>query len=277
MSAVVSELMTPCPLAVHPLDRLSMVESAFEGTCWRHLLVMADDLVVGIIAARDVARAVPPHLTGAARQRRVSDAVAGDIMSAPVLLVSGATPAASAGALLQERAFSCLPVVDGTWPVGLLTTSDFVRHAIELLSGQDDRDGVYLEVARVMSPTPVVIVGPADGLDVADAVMRRARIHHVPVVDRGELVGILSDHDVFAGLSGQAPATGHLGDVTVRDFMTAGPMTVTLDEEAALAAAVMLAHHIGCLPVMTRQALVGIVTERDFLTYCVDRSRALDA
>ncbi|HUS65162.1 MAG TPA: CBS domain-containing protein [Kofleriaceae bacterium] len=274
MSVLVAELMAPCPLAVHPRARLSMVESALEATRWRHLLVMANDQVVGFIAARDVARAAPPDLTGAARQGWMRRAVAADIMSAPVMVVSASERAASAAAMLHQQAISCLPVVDGTWPVGLLTTSDFVRHAIELLAAEDDLDGAYLAVARLMTRPPVVVVRPDDDLAIADARMRSASVHHVPVLDGEELVGILADHDVFAGLAGQAPAAGDGRALSVRDFMTAHPLTVTADEEAALAAAMLLAHHIGSLPVIARKGLVGIVTERDFLTYCLDRGRS---
>jgi CBS domain-containing protein len=269
VGVLVAELMTACPLAVHPRARLSMVESALGGTQWRHLLVMANDVVVGFIAARDLARASPPDLTGAARHLWLRRAVAADIMSAPVLTVGSSEPVESAAALLHDNQFSCLPVVDGTWPVGLLTTSDFLRHAIQLLAEEDDRDTAYLNVARLMTRSPMVIVGPADDLADADAVMRRAHVHHVPVLDGTQLVGILSDHDVFSGLAGQAPFAGDLHDVAVRDFMTASPVTVTADEEAAYAAAILLARHIGALPVMARQTLVGIVTERDFLTYCL--------
>jgi CBS-domain-containing membrane protein len=104
--------------------------------------------------------------------------------------------------------------------------------------------------------------------------MRRAHVHHVPVLDGEELVGILADQDVFAGLAGQAPAGPHHGEVTVRDFMTAHPLTITTAEEAALAAAVLLAHHVGSLPVMSRDRLVGIITARDYLTYCLGRTAA---
>lgn len=277
MSVLVADLMTPCPLAVHPRARLSMVESALAGTRWRHLLVMSNDQVVGFIAARDLARAAPPDLTGAARQAWLRRAVAADIMSEPVAMVSSCELAGSAAALLHERAFSCLPVVDGTWPVGLLTTSDFVRHAIQLLADEDDRDTAYLNVARLMTRSPMVTVGPADDLAVADALMRRAHVHHAPVLDGAELVGVLSDHDVFAGLAGQAPLAGDQHDVAVRDFMTGSPVTVTADEEAAFAAATLLAHRIGALPVMARERLVGIVTERDFLTYCLEHTRRSSA
>jgi CBS domain-containing protein len=104
--------------------------------------------------------------------------------------------------------------------------------------------------------------------------MRSAHVHHVPVLDGKELVGILADHDVFAGLAGRTPTAADQREVSVGDFMTTHPLTVTADEEAALAAAVLLASHIGSLPVMARKGLVGIVTERDFLTYCLDRGRS---
>lgn len=274
MALPVANLMSRCPVAVDPCDSLDLVESAIDGTRTRHLLVVEDDQLIGVIASRDLAPAMPPDLHGRARERWLVEVSAGDIMRGPPVQVDSSEPAAHAAALLDENATSCLAVVDGRWPVGLVTISDFVRHAIELLAEEEDRAGTYPEVARFMTTSPVVIARPADAVAIADILMRRARIHHLPVLDGDDLVGILSDLDVLAALPSSLGAPQGHHEVSVRDVMTPEPVTVSADEEAALAAAMLLANRIGSLPVVAGDRLIGIVTERDFLSY-IARQRTM--
>jgi len=88
-------------------------------------------------------------------------------------------------------------------------------------------------------------------------------IRHLPVVDRGRLVGIVSDRDLA-----RAPAVVPLGDVMTRRVVTASPEAPV--EDAAL---LLVTHRIGALPVVREGALVGIFTETDALHALVDLLR----
>lgn len=129
-----------------------------------------------------------------------------------------------------------------------------------------------MKVRDLMS-RDVATVHRNDRLLIADDVMRLGRIRHMPVLDdeSGELVGILSQRDLFRGALARALGYGEhaqqkvLGMLLVKDVMTNDPVTVAPDDPAEHAARRMLERKIGCLPVVEEGKLVGILTESDFV------------
>jgi acetoin utilization protein AcuB len=117
-------------------------------------------------------------------------------------------------------------------------------------------------VRDVMTPAPLVVVGPDDDLARAGQTMTWTRVRHVPVMENGALVGILSERDFIRGLSARqanAPAP------TVRSVMHAPVTWIGPDEPITSALALMLSRKIGCLPVMSRRGLAGMLTTTDLL------------
>ena len=115
-----------------------------------------------------------------------------------------------------------------------------------------------------------------DELSLADDIMKLGRIRHLPVVDEGRLVGIMSQRDLFK--ASLASAMG-FGEKAKREFMkTVAVKEVMVDEvittspEASIeeAGRVMLERKIGCLPVLEEGGLVGLVTETDILRHYVE-------
>jgi acetoin utilization protein AcuB len=91
--------------------------------------------------------------------------------------------------------------------------------------------------------------------------LQRRGIRHLPVLDQGALVGIISDRDVKTAMaSGADMERLTAGDVMTRDVLTTAPMFAV--EEAAR---VMVTERISALPVTEAGRLVGIVTETDIL------------
>jgi CBS domain-containing protein len=108
--------------------------------------------------------------------------------------------------------------------------------------------------------TAVVSVKPTHLLERAAEAMQVADIRHLPVVDeRNRLIGILSSHDVVA----RRPIPP---DELVAAAMTRKVRSVTPTTLAHQAAALMIEHKIGSLPVLSSDgALVGVLTATDFL------------
>jgi CBS domain-containing protein len=107
----------------------------------------------------------------------------------------------------------------------------------------------------------VVTVGPDQPAKTALTEMRGHGIRHLVVVDRGRVVGILSERD----LGGKKGAELR-GSRTVRDLMTAGrPVSVGPATTLRQAANLMRGHTIGCLLVVEKGQLVGMVTTTDLL------------
>lgn len=115
-----------------------------------------------------------------------------------------------------------------------------------------------ITVESVMS-TALLTIKDTDLLSAAAERMNTAGIRHLPVIDqKNHLVGILSTHDFSSGARSR---TRRVGQVMSRDVKTVRP-----DEPAERAVTLMLEHKIGSVPVVDEdEALVGIVTETDFL------------
>lgn len=135
-----------------------------------------------------------------------------------------------------------------------------------------------MKVRDVMS-TEVATVQRNDQLLIADDLMRLGRIRHTPVLDEatGEVVGVLSQRDLFRGALARALGYGAhaqqkmMGMLRVKEVMTNDPVTVEPDTALAEAARIMLERKIGCLPVVAKGRLVGILTESDFVRFALDR------
>lgn len=122
-----------------------------------------------------------------------------------------------------------------------------------------------------------------DELSLAEDVMRQERIRHLVVVDEdlpGEIVGVLSQRDLFLGSLARALGYGSGGarkvleTIPVKEVMATDPVTIAPDRSVAEAAQIMLDCKIGCLPVIERGELVGIVTEGDFVRLALGGHRA---
>jgi CBS domain-containing protein len=97
------------------------------------------------------------------------------------------------------------------------------------------------------------------------------KLRHVPVVENGELVAIVSQRDLFKAMMsstmgyGEKAQKAYLHSVRVKEMMTYPVVTVTPDTSVGEAADLMVHKGIGCLPVVEGTQLVGVVTKTDLL------------
>ncbi len=97
-------------------------------------------------------------------------------------------------ALMADKEIGALVVTDGNKPVGVLSERDYARKVI--LKGRASQDTL---VADIMS-TDVVTASPTTTIDECMALMTECRIRHLPVVDGGALVGIVSIGDLVKAI-----------------------------------------------------------------------------
>jgi CBS domain-containing membrane protein len=129
-----------------------------------------------------------------------------------------------------------------------------------------------LKVRDVMT-AQVTTLKRNDKLTLADEVMQLGRIRHLPILeDDGEqLVGIVSQRDLFRGALAQALGYGQyahrklLDTFSVKDVMTTEVITASPETPLVEAARVLMQRKIGCLPVVEKGRLAGIITEGDFV------------
>ncbi len=101
--------------------------------------------------------------------------------------------------VMAEKNVGALPVVEGGKVVGVISERDYARKMV--LKG---RSSVGTPVSAIMS-APVITVGPHQNIDTCMSMMTDGHLRHLPVVENGELLGLLSIGDlVKAAIAEQA-------------------------------------------------------------------------
>ena len=128
-------------------------------------------------------------------------------------------------------------------------------------------------VSEIMTQMPVTVVSTAVLTEI-NRVFEEHSFHHLPVVDRGSLVGIISrqdflqmQHVLSSGWNGTVKASSSYENFLAKDVMTEYPMCLSPDDTVGLAADIFLTNKFHALPILEDQILVGIVTSHDLLDY----------
>jgi len=138
-----------------------------------------------------------------------------------------------------------------------------------------------LTVLECMTESPYTL-GPDNTLSDARNSMREHNIRHIPIVDdNAELVGIVSQRDVLAaGDSSLVHDEQNQGECDKRIALSAIMTTSiqTAEENADLrATAIRLQRNkLGCLPVVSNDKLVGIITDSDFVSIAINLMEQLE-
>ncbi len=117
------------------------------------------------------------------------------------------------------------------------------------------------KIAKYMTAIPLTI-GSHQTLAHAHEVMREHRIRHLPVLEAGKLVGVISDRDLHMveSLKDVNPEK-----VLVAEAMTQDPYIVSPDADLDEVVSEMAEHKYGSAVIMQNSKLVGIFTTVDAL------------
>lgn len=267
-----AEISSEPVVAVKPSDSvdeaiLQMVEHDI-----RHLPVVDDNSVVGIISDRDllvVASWMANWKSLADGPTYIGHKQVAKLMSTPVTVLSPDDRAERAAALMIEGHFSAVPLARDGKLVGIVTESDVLRR---ILDDEETPRWRQLKVGNHMSPV-VVSAKPSDTAITAFRQMKEHSIRHLPVTDRGTIVGLVSDRDlrraygreIALNLSQQQPEPGKLYHATLEEVMSRHIQTCGQGDTLASAADRMVRYKIGALPVIEDGDLLGMITEIDLL------------
>jgi len=127
-----------------------------------------------------------------------------------------------------------------------------------------------MRIKDMMTKNPVTADSKTLVLD-AQKIMRENKIRRLPVVDKGKLVGIITQHDLL--MASPSPATSLnvyelnylLAKMEVGEIMKKNPITITPDTPFEEALKIGQDKKIGSFPVVEKGKLVGIVTESDIV------------
>jgi len=124
-----------------------------------------------------------------------------------------------------------------------------------------------MDVAAIMTREPIT-VDPTLPVTDARRILEDEDIRHVPVMQGGRLVGVVSDRDLNP-TEDELFAVGELASTsrvrTIADVMRRDVTTVAPEDTVVTAAIDFSLEKIGCLPVVSDDRLVGILSEMDML------------
>jgi len=129
-----------------------------------------------------------------------------------------------------------------------------------------------MRIRDVMTKNPITVDSETLVLD-AQKIMKENNIRRLPVVDKGTLVGIVTQHDLLQ--ASPSPATSlsiHelnylLAKMKVKEVMKKNPITLSPDTPFEEALRFGQDKKIGSFPVMDKGKLIGIITESDIVRF----------
>ena len=127
-----------------------------------------------------------------------------------------------------------------------------------------------MQVREIMSKD-IEVVDRNENLRSVEERMVTKQLRHLPVLEQGEVVGMVTQRDLFkAAMSstmgyGEKAQQAYLQSVRVKEIMIYPVVTVAPDTSVAAAADLIITKGIGCLPVVDDHQLLGMVTKTDLL------------
>src|SRR5450759_4254511 len=139
---------------------------------------------------------------------------------------------------------------------GPMTRSRFSRR----LRLEFTREVAKMKVATLCS-AEVITAEVTDTLFEAAEKMAHNHVGALAVLDEGALVGVISEADLVRAIAEEAS----FELTAVDEYMTEGAITITPQDDAAIAARRMVEHGIGHLPVIDHDSAIGMVSKGDLL------------
>ncbi len=164
---------------------------------------------------------------------------------------------------MKQEKVGGLPIVDENGVIqGIITERDIVNLFSDMISGAT--------VSQLMSER-IITALPKSTIFEAEKTMTSQGFRRLPIATEGKLVGIITAMDILrffgtgevfkrlqSGMITQVLSTPAL-DIASKEVATIDP-----NEDVGQAAKIMKEKNIGAIPVVQKQKLVGMLTERDF-------------
>jgi acetoin utilization protein AcuB len=166
----------------------------------RHVPVVNDGVVVGIVSDRDLKAAMlsaaiaRPHDTQGASDSQLT---ASDVMTSPVIAIAPMCPVEEAAQLMVTKRISALPVTAGGRLVGIVTETDVLDMLVRAMGAAEPSSRLDVVLTRGDELTDVVTTVEAHGcrisslMTLADAAWRRGLAIRVATIDPGVAIRAL--------------------------------------------------------------------------------------
>ena len=135
---VVREIMMGSPVTLKSEDTLDLANDIISLGRIRHIPVVKDGTLVGLLSERDLIGAAATEIFGLKQKRKsalLKTVLIKDVMKKRVISVKPDTPIKDAAHLMADKKIGCVPVIENGALVGLLTTTDILRYVERLSEG----------------------------------------------------------------------------------------------------------------------------------------------
>jgi len=132
---VVREIMMGSPVTLKPEDTLDLANDIISLGRIRHIPVVEDARLVGLLSERDLMGAAATTIFGIKQKSKsalLKSVLIKDVMKKKVVTVKPDTPIKEAVHLMKEKTIGCVPVMNEGALVGLVTTTDILRYVERL-------------------------------------------------------------------------------------------------------------------------------------------------
>ena len=117
----------------------------------------------------------------------------------------------------------------------------------------------------------------SDSLNDARRVMTEKHIRHIPIIDENRhLLGLITQRDILAATAPwsklqtkSAPQESDT-DIKLSDIMIRDVSAIQKTDSLRQAAMYIQSHKYGCLPVVSNDCLIGIITDSDFIQVAIN-------
>jgi acetoin utilization protein AcuB len=172
----------------------------------RHLPVLKEGRLVGIVSDRDL-RSATPALGDKARAAALQEILVEEVMARDVVTTLPDDPVEQAANTMRERRIGCLPVVESGELVGIITASDVMDALVYLIGAHEpgsrmeialpDRPGSLAGAAGVFGMCGINIVSAAmgptrDPVEVG-GIKERVVVFRVDTINTSEVIGYLEE------------------------------------------------------------------------------------
>ena len=137
---------------------------------------------------------------------------------------------------------------------------------------------VEIPVESIMTRN-LITLNVTDGLEKAEHLLKKHNIRHIPVVNAGKIVGMLSTNDIhrISFADGAYREEGTIASsvyemFTVKDLMRASLTTVNASQPISEVAEIFIKEKYHSLPVLEGEKLVGLVTTTDVIKFLLKES-----
>jgi CBS domain-containing protein len=131
--AMVKDIMTKDVSTLGRNDTLDSADDVMALARIRHLVVLDEGRVVGVVSQRDLFRSALTVALGygeRAQKALLRTIRVKEVMSEPAITVSPEASAKEATRLMLEHRIGCLPVVEGRTLMGIVTETDILRYVV---------------------------------------------------------------------------------------------------------------------------------------------------